>query len=41
MEVEVGDESRVVKETCEVDAPENAAEGRPSMAASQAAPLCM
>lgn len=34
-----GEEVRVVKESCEVDAPENAVDGMPSFAASQAAPL--
>ena len=39
MDFDEGSDWRVVKETCLVDAPEKAAEGRPSMAASHAAPL--
>lgn len=39
--VDVGSVSRVVKDTCDVDVPENAVEGMPSIAASQAAPLDM
>ena len=39
VELEVGAEVRVVKETCCVDAPEKATDEIPSMAASHAAPL--